>query len=291
MRPEFSSATQFFHHLFIETAFMAYTNADLASRLDFALAVYAEARQLIMSFYQHSSLEVEEKTDFSPVTEADRGAEKLIRERLDVAFPEDGVLGEEFPEKPGQSAFRWILDPVDGTKSFVHGVPLFGTLIGLEVIEGEHRHCVMGVCGFPALNEVVYASEGNGAYWKIGDQPPRRVHVSQVSTIEECTFLTTNMQRWQKIGKWEAYTEILERCKLSRGWGDCYGHVLVATGRADLMVDPALNPWDAAALVPILQEAGGHFVDWKGVPTIYGKNGISVTGKLKDEVLQILNKS
>jgi histidinol phosphatase-like enzyme (inositol monophosphatase family) len=269
---------------------MAYTTQDLKSRLEFALDVYEDARKLILSFYQQASLEVEEKKDFSPVTEADRGAELLIRERLAVAFPNDGILGEEFPEKPGTSVFRWILDPVDGTKSFVHGVPLFGTLIGLEAIDGEQRKCVMGVCGLPALGEVVYAHEGGGAFWKIPDQPVRQVHVSKVNTIESCTFLTTNMQRWQKIGKWEAYSEILERCKLSRGWGDCYGHILVATGRADLMADPALNPWDAAALVPILQEAGGHFVDWKGNPTIYGKNGISVTAGLKDEVLQILNR-
>lgn len=269
---------------------MAEIATDVASRLEFALAVYPEVRRFILSYYQQPDLEVEKKKDTSPVTEADRGAELLLRKHIGEKFPEDGILGEEFPEKPGSNGFRWILDPVDGTKSFVHGVPLFGTLIGLEYNDGQTKNCVMGVCGLPALNEVVYASRGQGAWWKIADEAPRRACVSNVGKIQEATFLTTNMQRWYKIGRGKAYENIVEQCHLSRGWGDCFGHVLVATGRADLMVDPALNPWDGAALLPILEEAGGHFLDWKGEPTIYGGNGISVTKELREIALQMINQ-
>jgi histidinol-phosphatase len=264
---------------------MAWTPADLQTRLDFALMVAREASALILTYYRHPELVVEQKLDESPVTAADRGAEELIRARLAEAFPADGVLGEEFPETFGSSGYRWILDPVDGTKSFVHGVPLFGTLIGIEY----ERRCVVGVCRFPALNEVVYASVGQGTWWQIGDEPPRRAQVSQVTKLEDATFCQTNFLRWESVGRWEAMMTLLRSVGLARGWGDCFGHVLVATGRAEVMVDPSLNPWDAAALVPILEEAGGHFVDWSGQPTIYGGSGISVVPGLKDDVLKVLN--
>jgi histidinol-phosphatase len=265
---------------------MAWTPTDLQVRLDFALRVAREASEFILRYYQHPELAVESKADASPVTIADRGAEELIRARLAVEFPADGVLGEEFPETPGTSGFRWILDPVDGTKSFVHGVPLFGTLIGVEY----ERQCVVGVCRFPALDEVVYAALNQGAWWQTGMEEPRRARVSSVSKLEGACFCQTNILRWETVGRWKAMMELLRGVGLSRGWGDCFGHVLVATGRAEIMVDPSLNPWDAAALVPILLEAGGCFVDWTGKTTIYGGNGISVVPQLKDEVLRILNQ-
>jgi histidinol-phosphatase len=260
------------------------TTAAIANRLQFAREIAVETRRFILGYYQNPELAVESKLDTSPVTAADRGAELLIRERLAVAFPDDAVLGEEFPEKAGTSGFKWILDPVDGTKSFIHGVPLFGTLIGVEYA----GKCVVGVCGFPALDEIVYASQGQGTWWQVGQAAPQRTFVSKTAKLSEATFCTTNMARWEKIGRWNAYTTMLKGCGLARGWGDCFGHVLVATGRAEIMVDPALNPWDAAALVPILQEAGGHFIDWQGNPTIYGGNGISVNAALKDEILRIV---
>lgn len=265
---------------------MSWTPADLQQRLDFALAVAREASTLILSYYQNPELAVEKKLDTSPVTAADRGAEELIRERLAVAFPNDGVLGEEFPEKPGTNGFRWILDPVDGTKSFVHGVPLFGTLIGVEY----EKECLVGVCRFPALDEVVYASRGTGAWWQIANDAPKPARVSKVTQLSEATFCQTNILRWEAVNRWSALMTMLRSVGLSRGWGDCFGHVLVATGRAEIMVDPSLNPWDAAALVPILQEAGGEFIDWKGNPTIYGGSGISIVPALKQQVLDILNR-
>jgi histidinol-phosphatase len=265
---------------------MGWTLHDLETRLTFGLDVALAAQELILSYYQRPELEVERKSDLSPVTAADRGAEELIRARLAEAFPLDGVLGEEFPERPGTSGFRWILDPVDGTKSFVHGVPLFGTLIGLEY----GNQCVMGICRFPALNEVVYAARGQGAWWQIGNEAPRPSRISNVTDLKQATFCQTNFLRWEAVGHWNSLMTLLRSTGLARGWGDCFGHVLVATGRAELMVDPSLNPWDCAALVPILEEAGGCFIDWTGQTTIYGGSGISVVPALKDEVLRILQQ-
>lgn len=257
---------------------------DLKPRLDFALAAYQKARMLILSHYQQEDLVVERKRDSTPVTAADRGAEELLRAEIKKAFPDDGVLGEEFGDEPGTNGFHWVLDPVDGTKSFVHGVPLFGTLIGLE----WNNECVLGICGFPAMNEVVYATKGNGAWWQKGPLPPKQVHVSKVNQLSDALFCCTSIERWSRIGRQDAFDKLVSGARLARGWGDCYGHILVATGRADVMVDAGLSPWDGAALLPIVTEAGGHFLDWKGQPTIYGGNGLSVNAGLKDEVLQIL---
>jgi histidinol-phosphatase len=261
------------------------TSADvLRSRLEFALGTARRASELILGYYQSESLAVESKRDTSPVTAADRGAEELIRKDIAREFPGDGVLGEELGETPSSSGFRWILDPVDGTKSFIHGVPLFGTLIGLEYKD----RIVLGVCRFPALDEVVYATTGQGAWWQIGKAAPRRANVSNVDQLSEALFCVTTISGWERVGRYDAFEKIRSQAKLTRGWGDCFGHVLVATGRADVMVDPLMNPWDAAALVPIMQEAGGHFCDWAGGISIDTGNGISVNAALKETVLQLL---
>jgi len=215
---------------------------------------------------------------------ADRGAEDLLRHLISKEFPDDGILGEEFEEKAGTSGWRWIFDPVDGTKSFIHGVPLFGTLIGLEYQVEQ----VLGLCRFPALNEVVYGAKGLGAWWQVGDRERRPARVSGVSRLEEALFCTTTIQGWRRLGRQQAFEQLCESTAISRGWGDCYGHILVATGRADLMVDPQLNAWDCAALVPIVQEAGGHFADFTGAVDIHSGNGFSVNGELKGAVLEIL---
>lgn len=257
---------------------------ELQQRLDFARDAAARAGVFIMSHYQSPELAVERKRDKSPVTAADRGAEELIRSLIAEQFPNDGVLGEEFGESNGSSEWRWILDPVDGTKSFIHGVPLFGTLIGLEF--GDQQ--VAGLCALPALNEVVYGALGLGAWWQIGSREPVRARVSHVDTLSEAVFCTTTIQGWSRVGRQEAFERFCSTCAISRGWGDCYGHLLVATGRVDLMIDPLLNPWDCAAFVPILHEAGGAFVDLEGRTTIHSGNGMSVNGKLKDAALAML---
>jgi myo-inositol-1(or 4)-monophosphatase len=259
----------------------------LRSRLEFALATARRASELILGYYQSESLAVESKRDTSPVTAADRGAEELIRKDIAREFPGDGVLGEELGETPSSNGFRWILDPVDGTKSFIHGVPLFGTLIGLEYKD----RIVLGVCRFPALDEVVYATAGQGTWWQVGKAAARRAHVSKVDQLADALFCVTTISGWERIGRYDAFEKVRSQAKLTRGWGDCYGHALVATGRAEVMIDPLMNPWDAAALVPIVQEAGGHFCDWSGGASIYAGDGISVNAALKETVLQLLRPS
>ncbi|MBT4865958.1 MAG: histidinol-phosphatase [Planctomycetaceae bacterium] len=259
---------------------------ELSQRLDFAVEAARRAGELILSFYQRDDLHVDLKSDESPVTAADRGAEELIRQLVGETFPDDGVLGEEFEDKPAANGFRWILDPVDGTKSFVHGVPLFGTLIGVE----HDGQMVAGVCRFPALNEVVYAATGQGTWWQTGGNEPRRAKVTDVAQLADALFCTTTITGWDTTGNRAAFDRLCDASRLVRGWSDCYGHILVATGRADVMVDPEMNAWDIAALIPIVQEAGGEFVDWAGNTTIDGGNGLSVNSMLKDEVLSLLKK-
>ena len=259
-------------------------NAEIRDRLHFALTEARRAGDLIMRYYQNADLAVDLKADQTPVTAADRAAEELLRNRIQETYPGDGVLGEEFGETESKNGYRWILDPIDGTKSFVHGVPLFGTLIGLE-FQGE---MVMGVCRFPALGEVVYASKGVGTWWQVGEEEPVQTRVTEVSELSKALFCFTEIEGWNEIGRFDVFARLSSEVRITRGWGDCYGHALVATGRAEFIVDPLMSPWDAAALIPILQEAGGHFLDWKGNPTIHGGNGLSVNAALKERVLDRL---
>ncbi len=263
---------------------MPLTDTEKRSRLDFAIEIAREAGELILGYYRVEGLDVERKADESPVTIADRRAEQLLRERIAESYPEDGILGEEFGDKPSANGFRWILDPVDGTKAFVHGVGQFGTLIGLE--QGDD--VILGVANFPALHELVYAAAGLGSWWKIGDAEPKRAAVSSVDALSDALFCFTEITGFHNIGRTDAFEALRTSCRVARGWGDCYGHILVATGRADVMVDPELNAWDAAPLLPIVKEAGGCFADWTGNETIHGGNGISVNAALKDDVLRIL---
>jgi myo-inositol-1(or 4)-monophosphatase len=258
----------------------------LDQRLQHALEWALEAQTLILEYYQSADLKVEDKKDSSPVTLADRGAEVILRDKIGQYYPEDGILGEEFGEKASQNGYRWILDPVDGTKSFVHGVPLFGTLIGIEF----EKTCVVGVCRFPALDEVVYARKGGGAWWQKGKSQPQQAKCSTVSTLDQACFCSTNAARWLHHGFGDIYRYLCDNVKLTRGWGDCFGHILVATGRAEVMVDPILSPWDCAALVPIMEEAGGSFVDYEGNTTIYAGHGFSVNAGLKQTMLDLFSR-
>src|SRR5690606_36519905 len=192
---------------------------------------------------------------------ADREAERLIRERIADAFPDDAILGEEFGEQHGTSGWRWILDPVDGTKSFVHGVPLFGTLIGIE----NDGRAEVGVCRMPALDEMAWAGSGLGCWWQQGSGESRAAKVSSTAKLSEALLCYTSYGYFASSGQTAVFEALREGCRISRVWGDCYGHLLVATGRADAIVEPELHPWDAAALIPLVREAGGHFLDWNGV--------------------------
>ena len=253
---------------------MIENNAELRQLLDFAVRLAREAGEITQRYFK-SSYVPDRKPDESFVTVADREAERHIREAIHSAFPDDGVLGEEEQEKLGSSNRRWIIDPVDGTFSFVHGVPLYAVLIGLE-IEGEP---VAGVVNLPALDELLYAAKGLGCFWN-GES----AKVSTTTTLKEALLLSTDFGTCEAHGFGRAAEALQNRVHARRTWGDAYGHVLVATGRADIMLDPVMNVWDCAALLPILEGAGGTFTDWQGRKTIYGGNAISTNGLLFDEV-------
>ena len=243
--------------------------------LDFAIDAAWQAGRQTLAHYQ-TGVTVERKVDRSVVTIADREAEQLMRRLIASRYPDHAVVGEEFGDDPGQAASHcWVIDPIDGTHSFVRGVPFYGVLIALE-IEGEP---VVGVSYFPAVDEMVAAARGGGCRWN-----GRRVQVSAVTELSEACLAYTDGRGMKKRldGEWD---RLLADTALQRGWGDCYGHCLVATGRADVMLDPKMNPWDCAALIPILQEAGGQFTDWQGHVVIDGGDAISTNGALHGAML------
>jgi histidinol phosphatase-like enzyme (inositol monophosphatase family) len=255
----------------------------LNARLELALTTAREAGRITLRYFRRDDLAIDRKGDDSPVTAADRQAEEHLRKRIAGAFPDDGILGEEFPERPGSSGFRWILDPIDGTKSFIHGVPLYGTLVGIE----HQGQSVVGVNLISALDECVYAASGGGAWYVRGDREPAPARVSTCPSLAESLFLTSEVINFDHSGRREVYDRLQAAARLTRTWGDCYGYLLLATGRAELMVDPVMEVWDAAALLPILEEAGGTFTDWQGRPTIHSREGIATNGQILDEVLAI----
>ncbi len=257
---------------------------ELERRLEFALQIAREAGAAAMEVFLEPSLAVETKADGSPVTVADRRVEQLLRRRIGAAYPEDGLLGEEEGARPGESGCTWILDPIDGTRSFVQGVPLFGTLIGLE----EDGEPVLGVAHHPGMRETVAGAAGLGARWYRGDRAPRPAHVSRVARLDQALCCTTSVKGLAAAGHQERYLRLLERVALDRGWSDCYGLILVATGRVDLLVEPVMHAWDCAPFVPILEEAGGRFTDLAGRRTIRGGNGLASNGLLHAEALEAL---
>jgi histidinol phosphatase-like enzyme (inositol monophosphatase family) len=217
-----------------------------------------------------SSLAVEAKADGSPVTIADRGAERAAREWLEARFPYDGILGEELGVTRPDAMRRWILDPIVGTKSFIRGVPLWGSLVALVERADNESRVLAGAAYFPALGESLAAAPGAGAWWN-----GERCSVSRVASIEEATVLTTDEHFRHAPARRASWNTLADRALLSRSWGDCYGYLLVATGRAEVMVDGILSPWDAAAFLPIIEEAGGVLTDWTGERTAFGGDAIA----------------
>ena len=253
------------------------THHHLADYLRTAISFAHEAGLVALMHYQRG-VAVERKADRSPVTIADRSAEQLIRQRLATTYPGHSVLGEEFGADDSRASHRWIVDPIDGTRSFVHGVPLFGVLIALE-IDGV---VVAGVCHLPALDETLAAARGLGCTWN-----GRPARASQTLVLEDATVVYSDARSMRRrLGT--RWAELEDTVHDVRGWGDCYGHCLVATGRADVMLDAVMNPWDCAALLPILDESGGRFTDWRGQARIDGGDAVSTNGLLHDAILDLL---
>jgi histidinol phosphatase-like enzyme (inositol monophosphatase family) len=226
-----------------------------------------------------SSLSVETKVDGSPVTIADRQAERAAREWIERRFPADGILGEELGTVRPDAARRWVLDPIDGTKTFIRGVPLWGTLVAL--CEGER--VLAGAAYFPAVGEMVAAAPGAGCWWN-----GARCRVSPCATLREATVLTTDERFRHDPAQRAGWLELAGRASVSRSWGDCYGYLLVSTGRAEVMVDGIMSPWDAAALMPIVEEAGGVFTDWQGARTAFGGSTVATNQGVAAESRSLL---
>ncbi len=238
-------------------------------------AAYAAGKRTLAYF--NTRVAVETKSDDTPVTIADREAEQLIRESILRAFPTHSILGEEGGIHAGDDNYRWIIDPIDGTKSFICGVPMYGVLIGC-VVGGRPQ---VGVVYLPATDELIAAATGLGCTWN-----GRVARVSDTRDLSQAVVCCTSIT--SAIARSNAFDTIAEKAKVTRGWGDCYGHVLVATGRADVMLDSRMNPWDCAPLLPILSEAGGRYTTWKGEDDIFGPDGVSTNAALHGQVLDIL---
>ena len=222
---------------------------------------------------------VEWKSDGSPVTIADRQAEQAAREWIGRRYPDHGILGEEQGETRSGSKYRWIIDPIDGTKTFVRGVPLWGTLVAIAT--GEN--VVAGAAYFPAVGELIAAAPGEGC-WSNGV----RCRVSSVASLADATVLTTDERFRHTPERVDGWRALAANSAVARSWGDCYGYLLVATGRAEVMVDGIVGPWDTAALYPIITEAGGTFTDWSGRATAFGGSAIATNAALAREARTIL---
>jgi histidinol-phosphatase len=230
--------------------------------------------------YFGTGIDIDTKADGSPVTVADRATETFAREWITARFPGDGIIGEEFGTLNPTARRKWVIDPIDGTASFVRGVPLWGTLVA--VMDGDTP--VAGAVNCAALNEIASAAIGQGSWWQ-----GRRASVSETSKLSEATILTTDETFRASPPCREPWVRLAKSVSFSRSWGDCYGYLLVATGRADVMVDGVLSLWDAAAVMPIVQEAGGVFTDWQGRATPSGGNAIATNRAIADSARSILS--
>jgi histidinol phosphatase-like enzyme (inositol monophosphatase family) len=257
------------------------TRKELREAEEFASQIAREAGEITLRYFK-KGVAVSRKRDGSFVTTADHEAEAFLRAELARRYPADGILGEEEGESPGTSGRRWVIDPIDGTFSFVHEVPFFGVMIALEVSSEP----VVGIVNIPALGELVSASSGNGC--RLNGE---RARVSDVSTLDSALLLSTDFGACSRYGFGLATQRLEAAVQNRRTWGDCYGYVLVATGRAEIMLDPVMNVWDCAPLLPIMEEAGGTFTDWWGARTILGGNAIATNGRLFDPVMSIVQSS
>jgi myo-inositol-1(or 4)-monophosphatase len=243
---------------------------------------------VILPHWNDASLAVETKADASPVTAADRQAEQTLRALITQRYPEHGIVGEEFGHERTDAEYVWILDPIDGTKSFITHVPLFGTLIGLL-----HRgKPVLGAVHQPVLGQLLV---GDGQSATLNGQP---VSVREPRPLKECVLLASAIHpEWTQLPDPQAWQRLLEAVAFSRTWGDCYGYLLVASGHADIMADPELRPWDVLPVYPIVRGAGGILTDWEGGPIMNGpdplgdcaKSAVAAPPHLHRQVLDLLN--
>ena len=249
--------------------------------LPFITELIHDAGQLTLGYYQ-TGLRAEFKQDDSPVTIADREAEQLIRQRIEAAYPTHAIVGEEYGESNSAGAsHRWFIDPIDGTKSFMRGVPLYGVLIGLE-IDGRVE---AGAAYFPALNELIAAESGAGCWWN-----GRPARVSAETDLSRSMVAHIDTASYERVSpqKGEAWRRLQQSSYYNAGWCDAYSYLLVATGRVEIALDPIMNSWDCGPFPVILREAGGYFGDWHGNETIHAEEALATNPALLPQVLALL---
>ena len=256
-------------------------DTELRNLMDFAAATAYAAGRLTLGYFG-TGVRPDFKQDDSPVTVADKLSEEFIRREIEQRYPAHAIVGEEYGIKEMAGAsHRWYVDPIDGTRSFIRGVPLYAVLIGLE-IEGVPT---VGAAYYPGTDELLVAGTGEGCYWN-----GRLARVSPVSDLSRAYISCSDFGNFDVYGRAEAWQRLVRRTYAHVGWTDAYGYLLVATGRLEAMLDPVMNPWDCGPFVPILQEAGGYFGDWKGNPTNHAGEGLSTNGALKDEIIALLGQ-
>lgn len=252
---------------------------DLEPYRDFMVELTQKSGDFIRPYFANPDLTVETKADETPVTVADREAEKLMRDRIRRRYPSHGIIGEEYGNENADAEFVWVLDPIDGTKAFTTAVPLFGTLIALM----HNGSPVLGCINQPVLNQLL-----------IGDNQEttlngRRVRVRDTSSLADATLLCTDTYSVAEHQDGAAFDALAAKCRLVRTWGDCYGYFLLATGWADIACDPVMNPWDIAALVPVVRGAGGIITDWQGNEPVSAASTLAAVPRLHEQVIRALN--
>jgi histidinol-phosphatase len=259
--------------------------SQYSAELSFALTLADRADAISLSRYHALDLEISTKPDNTPVTDADKAVERAIIEAISAQYPTDGIVGEEFGASGSKDRY-WIIDPIDGTKNFLRGVPTWATLIALV----ENEKVVVSVVSSPALYRRWYATEGGGAYVLEGvsNSPARTLAVSKVSVVSDASIAYSDFQGWG--ARRSAFEKLLDSAWRSRGMGDFWSHMLVAEGAVDVAIEPSLALWDMAALDLIVREAGGKFSSLDGIDGPFGPNAISSNGALHDEILEALNK-
>ena len=235
---------------------------------------------LTMARFQSLDLVVETKPDLTPVSDADRSAEEIVRAQLARTRPRDAVLGEEFGIT-GHGARQWVIDPIDGTKNFVRGVPVWATLIAL--LDGDDP--VVGVVSAPALGRRWWATLGSGAWTGRSLSAARRIHVSKVNELSDASLSYSSLDGWAELGRLRAFMGLAQSVWRTRAYGDFWSYMLVAEGAVDIAGEPELEVYDMAALVPIITEAGGRFTSLYGAPGPFGGNAVATNGALHETVL------
>jgi histidinol-phosphatase len=261
--------------------------AGYADDLALAHLLADTADAISMARFRAQDLHVTSKPDLTPVSDADTAVEKALRATLARTRPRDGVLGEEFGASEaaaGPGTRQWVIDPIDGTKNFVRGVPIWGTLIAL--IDGDQ--VVAGLVSAPALGRRWWAARGHGAYAGRHTAAATPIRVSEVARLADASFCYSSLPHWEETGRLPGMLNIMRQVWRSRAYGDFYGYMLVAEGAVDVMVEPELSLWDVAALVPIVTEAGGTFTDLSGATGPYGGSAIATNGKLHADILDRL---